>query len=287
MRHTFQQAIAAVQQLPNLPSTTSTVLAYLSDDESDIDKVVQAIAKDQGLVAKVLQIANSPFFGLSNLVHTIHDAVIVIGFSNLKMIVIATLMKTERFPGLVDTIEVQRLFRHGMAVGICASTIARKNRLNSNQLFLTGILHDVGKLALMATYPADYAAVRALLDDGSLQSTEAEEKIFGFNHAAIGSALCRHWHLPDTISAAVAEHHSFEQHHKLSSTSSDHIDISEIINLADALALSLNLEANPIAAASPLSDDRWRRWLGSGEEFSLYLTEIRSAYQKLVSLVSL
>ena len=70
MRPSLEQAIAAVQQLPNMPSTTRVVLGYLNDDDSDINQVVQAIARDQGLVARVLRVANSLFFGLPNQVQT-------------------------------------------------------------------------------------------------------------------------------------------------------------------------------------------------------------------------
>lgn len=285
MRPSLEQAIAAVQQLPRLSSTTRTVLSYLNDDNADINQVVQAIARDQGLVAKVLRIANSPFFGLSNQVQTIHEAVIVLGFSNLRMAVMAAMMTAQKFPGLVNDVAVQRLFRHGMAVGICASTIGRNNKLNPNLLFLAGILHDIGKLALMATFPASYAEVQTLREGGDLLTTEAEEKVFGFNHAAIGGALCRHWHLPEVIAAAIADHHSFRDGTSPAFTAVEYSVFAEVIHLADAVALGLNLEADPYAAVPPLSEDGWSRWMGAREKLPADLAEISKMYRELVVLV--
>ncbi|BDT70639.1 hypothetical protein os4_01460 [Comamonadaceae bacterium OS-4] len=285
MRPSLEQATAAVKQLPNLPSTTRVVLGYLNDDDADINQVVQAIARDQGLVARILRIANSPFFGLPNQVQTIHEAVIVLGFSNLRLVVMAAMMTAQKFPGLVGGVQVQRLFRHSIAVAICASAIGRSNKLNPNLLFLTGILHDIGKLALMATYPTQYAEVQSLREGGNLLTTEAEEQIFGFNHATIGATLCRHWHLPEVIAVAIGDHHSFGGNHDSTSSATEYSAFAEVIHLADAVAIGLNLESDPLAAVPPLTERGWNRWMGSREKLAIDFDEIKGLYQELVVLI--
>lgn len=285
MRPSLEQAIAAVQYLPNLPNTTRVVLGYLNDDDADINQIVQAIARDQGLVARLLRIANSPFFGLPNQVQTIHEAVIVLGFSNLRLVVTTAMMTAQKFPGLAGGVQVQRLFRHSISVAICASAIGRSNKLNTNLLFLTGILHDIGKLALMATYPAQYAEVQSLREAGELLTTEAEEKVFGFNHAAIGAALCRHWHLPDTIAVAIGDHHSLGGHHDAVPTAKEYSSFAEVVHLADAVALGLNLESDPFATVPPLSERAWNRWMGSREKLAIDLGEIKGLYLELAVLI--
>ncbi|MDR7305060.1 HDOD domain-containing protein [Rhodoferax saidenbachensis] len=285
MRPSLEQAIAAVQQLPNLPSTTRVVLGYLNDDDADINQVVQAIARDQGLVARVLRIANSPFYGLPNQVQTIHEAVIVLGFSNLRLVVTAAMMTAQKFPGLANGVEVQRLFRHSIAVAICAAAIGRSNKLNPNLLFLTGILHDIGKLALMATFTAQYEEVQSLRASGNLLTIDAEAQVFGFNHATIGAALCRHWHLPEAIAVAIGDHHSFGGDDDLDPSAKDYSAFAEVIHLADAVALGLNLEADPLAAVPPLSERGWIRRMGSHEKLNIDFKEIERLYQELVVLI--
>ena len=285
MRPSLEQAIASVEQLPNLPSTTRVVLGYLNDDDADINQVVQAIARDQGLVARVLRIANSPFFGLPNQVQTIHEAVIVLGFSNLRLVVTAAMMTAQKFPGLTNGVEVQRLFRHSIAVAICASAIGRSNKLNPNLLFLAGILHDIGKLALMATYPALYVEVQSLRESGKLLTIDAEEQVLGFNHAAIGAALCRHWHLPEAIAVAIGDHHSFGGNYDSNPNAKEYSAFAEVIHLADAVALGLNLESDPLATVPPLSERGWNRWMGSREKLTIDFEEIKGLYQELVVLI--
>ena len=285
MRPSLEQAIAAVHQLPNLPSTTKEVLGYLNDDAADINQVVQAIARDQGLVARVLRIANSPFFGLANQVQTVHEAVIVLGFSNLRLIVTAAMITAQKFPGLAGGADVQRLFRHSIAVAICASAIGQSNKLNPNLLFLTGILHDIGKLALMATYPTEYAEVQSLRASGELLTIEAEEQVFGFDHAVIGAALCRHWHLPEAIAEAIEDHHRFGGKHDLIPNAEEYSSFSEVIHLADAVALGLNLESDPIATVPPVSEAAWTRWMGSPEKLAIDFGRIKGLYLELVVLI--
>jgi putative nucleotidyltransferase with HDIG domain len=285
MRPSLDQAIAAIQQLPNLPSTTRVVLGYLNDDDADINHVVHAIAGDQGLVARVLRIANSPFYGLANQVQTIHEAVIVLGFSNLRLVVTAAMMTAQKFPGLVAGAGVRTLFRHSIAVAIVASAIGRSNKLNPNQLFLTGILHDIGKLALMATYPALYAEVQSLRETGDYLTADAEAQVFGFNHAAIGAALCRHWHLPEAIAQAIGEHHNIGGAQEMTDSSPDDRAFAEVVHLADAIALGLNLEADPCATVPPVADGAWNRWMGSREKLAINLGEIKALYLELAVLV--
>lgn len=281
----LEQAIAAVRQLPNLPSTTRVVLGYLSDDDADVNQVVRAIAQDQGLVARVLRIANSSFYGLSGQVQTLQEAVVVLGFSNLRLIVTAAMITAQKFPGLAGNADVQILFRHSLSVAICASILGRNNKLNANLLFLAGLLHDIGKLALMTIYPAQYVQVQELRRMNDRLTTEAEEQVFGFNHAAIGAALCRHWHIPEVIAVAIGGHHSAGDAQDVAPSTADPGLFSELIHLADAIAHGLDLEADTLATVPPISESVWNRLAGKREQLLADFAEIRALYLELVVLV--
>lgn len=281
----LEQAIAAVQQLPNLPNTTRVVLGYLNDEDAEVNQVVRAIAQDQGLVTRVLRIANSTFYGLSGQVQTLQEAVVVLGFSNLRLIVTAAMITAQKFPGLAGNADVQILFRHSLSVAICASILGRNNKLNANLLFLAGLLHDIGKLALMTIYPAQYAQVQELRGMNDRLTTEAEEQIFGFNHATIGAALCRHWHIPAVIAHAIEGHHSAGDVQDATPSAADAGLFSELIHLADAVAHGLDLEADPLATVPPISESVWNRFAGQREQLLADFAEIKALYLELVVLV--
>ena len=286
MRPSLEQAIAAVHRLPHLPSTTRILIGHLNDEAADVNQVVEVIERDLGLVIRILRVANSPYFGLPKQVQSIHDAVMVLGFSNVRLIVTAAMVTSQKFPGLARDAHMQRLLQHSIAVAICASAIAKNNQLNSNLLFLIGILHDVGKLALMASYPSEYAKVRALREADPVLTIDAENQVFGFNHTVIGAALCRHWHLPETIATAIAQYHTVASDAASIPCDTEDRSFAEILHLANAVAIGLNLESDSFATVPPVSDIAWRRWMERPDGLAIDFYEFNKMYLKLVVLIN-
>lgn len=286
-RPTLQAATAAVQRLPSLAGSTRQLLGYLNDESVDLKIIVRAIECDQGLAIGVLRIANSPFYGMSNRVTTIHDAVVVLGFSNLRMIIICAMTAMIRFPNLGDGAPVRNLFRHSLLVAIAASVLARNNAMDAAALFLAGVLHDVGVLALMSTYPALHAQARTLAEHEGLFIFEAENAVFGFDHADIGASLCRHWNLPESIVQAIGGHHQIAMLPGTPQPLSPAELAAGIIHIADAMAHGLNLEQDAQALVPPVSDVLWSRLCPDPHALAQCFGEIDRLYQELVVLVAI
>jgi putative nucleotidyltransferase with HDIG domain len=283
---TLEAATAAVQRLPSLPGSTRQLLGYLNDESVDLKIIVRAIECDQGLAIGVLRLANSPFFGMANKVQTINDAVVVLGFSNLRMIIVSAMAAAIKFPDLGNDAVVHTLFRHGLAVAIGASILARNNALDPNPLFLAGILHDIGILALMSTYPALHAQARALAQRDQCLLFEAENAVFGFDHADIGASLCRHWNLPETIVQAIGRHHQREPLHSDATAWAAPDKAAGIVQLADAIAHTLNLEQDPQPRVPPVSKALWKRLGAEPQTLATSYGEIERLYQELVVLIA-
>lgn len=282
----LQAATAAVQRLPSLPGSTRQLLGYLNDESVDLKIIVRAIECDQGLAIGVLRVANSPFYGMSNQVKTIHDAVVVLGFSNLRMIIVCAMATAIRFPNLGEDASVRHLFRHSLSVAIGASVLARNNAMDASALFLAGILHDVGVLALMSTYPALHARARALAVQEGRFTFEAEQAVFGFDHADIGASLCRHWNLPESIVQAIGGHHRIGVVHSIAQPLGPADQAAGIIHLADAMAHGLNLEQDAQALVPAQSDVLQRCLCPDPQALAQCLSEIGRRYQELVVLVA-
>jgi putative nucleotidyltransferase with HDIG domain len=285
-RPTLEAATAAVQRLPSLPGGTRQLLGYLNDESVDLKIIVRAIECDQGLAIGVLRIANSPFFGMANKVQTIHDAVVVLGFSNLRMIITAAMTAMISFPNLGRETQVRQLFRHSLSVAICASVLARNHGLDAGPAFLAGILHDIGTLALMSTFPELHAQAREQALRDSLFLHEAENAVFGFDHADIGASLCRHWNLPESIVQAIGSHHQIGVAGSLPQPLRPADLAAGIIHLSDAIAHGLNLEQDPHALVPPVSDVLWSRLSGRPQDLAQCFAEIDSLYQELVPLIA-
>jgi putative nucleotidyltransferase with HDIG domain len=284
-RPTLEVATATVQRLPNLPGSTRQLLGYLNDESVDLKIIVRAIECDQGLAIAVLRVANSPFYGMANKVQTIRDAVVVLGFSNLRMVIIAVMTGTLKFPKLENVADVRTKFRHSLAVAICASIIGRNNGLDGSSLFLAGILHDIGMLALMSTYPELHREAQQLAVRDSLFMYEAETVVFGFDHANIGASLCRHWNLPKSIVQAIGCHHQIGNTRDLQLPSNKADLEAGVIHVSDAIAHGLNLENDPHALVPPLADPIWNRLIGQQDALISSLSEIDKLYQELVVFI--
>jgi len=284
---TLDLATVAIQQLPNLPTSTRQLLAYLNDDDIDLKLVLRAIECDAALTISVLRIANSPFYGMSNQVKTIGDAVLMMGIANVRMVVVTAMVSSLKFPNVECAQEIRKVFRHGLAVAICASIIGSANGFDSGTLFLAGILHDIGILALMSTYPELHRESRELAVQQNLSLHGAEHRVFGFDHADIGASLCRHWHLPESIVHAIEGHHAICDMPSTVPQFPLAVRGAGVIHVSNAIAHQLNLEQAPHSRTPTVSDAIWNTLIKQPEVHIGELTEMRNQYQELVTLIAL
>lgn len=203
-----QTSLASVldhaQKLPSLPSLVLEILESFDNERMNVATLANKIANDQALVARVMRVANSAFFGLSGQVGTIFEAISVLGFNNLRGLVTAAAIinATPRNLGQFDLVA---FWHHGICTAACAKALAKRLGLNAEIAFTAGVLHDIGKLIIAMEHPA--AAQSA--DEGSDErSLEAERNLVGYDHAALGGELAQRWKFPQAICEAIRLHHS-------------------------------------------------------------------------------
>jgi putative nucleotidyltransferase with HDIG domain len=195
------QLVEELRKLPLQPSSVTRVLAVLDDPAHGAADVARAIAPDVGLCARILRLANSPYFGAAGRVGSIDRAVMTVGFSVVRSLAITTAA------GLVgDKAPVpQGFWAHSGAVAMASSLIAKRWRLPAADALCAGLLHDVGAALAYRHDPAGYTQVVAGGPDDLLA---AETEAFGADHAELGAIALHAWRLPDTIVDAVRAHHA-------------------------------------------------------------------------------
>ena len=229
---TADMVLAKIRQLPSLPAVVLELLASLDDEDADTEVLARKISQDQGLVVKTLRVANSSFYGLQGQVETIQDALVVLGFRQLRTLVVAASVNA-RIPGAEQDPALNRAFwQHGLLVGLCARQLAGACGRNAEGAFTAGLLHDLGRMALGGCFAAEYREVEVYRKAQDCYALEAEAAVLGIDHAAVGGALAERWNLPLSLRQAIALHHAPQE-------SAD--PAAALIHVADVMAHALDM----------------------------------------------
>ncbi len=202
--------VSGMHTLPSLPTLYREVMQELQSPDASIDKIGQIIAKDPGMLTKMLQVVNSPFYGLSRRISSATQAVALLGLETIKSLVLSMKVFSQFESSAQTFFSLDILWNHGMITGRYARMIAKEQGAGARSMeedaFTAGLLHDVGLLVLATNTPDQYTETLALMNQG-IAEWEAERQVLGATHAEVGGYLLGTWGLSDPIVEAVAFHH--------------------------------------------------------------------------------
>ncbi len=204
-----RRKIEAVRDLPTLPKVATEIIAMANSPKTNAADVGHMIEQDQALTGKVLKLVNSAYYGFPGQIKTIQHAVVIIGFSKVKNVVVTASVFDLTKGRKSNRLDIPAYWRHCLGVAIGAKVAAGHlgGALSPEDAFVGGLLHDLGKLILDQFLPVEcepvYEKVRA---DGCLL-TEAEKAVLGFTHAVVGGWIGENWKLPRQLQAAMRQHH--------------------------------------------------------------------------------
>lgn len=245
---TLDQAVATVRDLPSLPSVVLELVRTFGQPDVAVAELSAQIARDQALAAKTLRLANSSFYGLQSRVRTIDQALTVLGFDSVRTLVTAAGI-VGQFGGATGAIDFTGFWRHAVGTALCARSIARLAGRSQDYAFVSGLLHDIGRLVLATRFPDEYAAVMVFQRQEDCELLQAERQVLGLDHAAVGRALAAHWKFPDLIQRAIAGHHAPPR--------DDAGDIAGVVHVANVIVHALDLGGDPDEQVPPLAQEAW------------------------------
>ncbi len=208
------QALGNLDSLPAMPAIALKLMALnLNTDEGEAE-LLKLIGQDPQISAKLISLTNSPAMGISRKISSVNDAAMVLGLTRVKAVSlgIAALSNFARLPASQHFIP-QYLWLHSLSIAIAMNSLAlampRQMRPQQDHIYLAGLLHDMG---YMAIHYIDSAASNELHMQFQLQPTrpvlEVEQEILGISHCEIGAKLARQWNLPEEIIIVLRSHHS-------------------------------------------------------------------------------
>jgi len=234
-----QDLVNNAKELITLPEISLRVNAIANDPDSTADDMAAAISQDPALVVRMLKIANSAYYGLSKEVDTIPRAVAILGTNKIRDLVLST-SASQAFDGIPnDLITMQDFWHHSLYCGLLAQILSKKSKkANSESIFIAGLLHDIGQLLMFNQLPEKSHEAILLLMEGSeeLETYEAEQHIFGFDHTQVGAALVKNWKLAPVLEECVEFHHSPQNAKEFPAEVA-------LINIANAVAVMADFDS--------------------------------------------
>ena len=229
----LKRIVARMDSLPSLPAIYQELIREIESEDGSVDKIGKIIATDVGMTAKILQLVNSAFFGLRRKVLNPGQAAALLGMETLKTLTLSVHIFSQMNVSPVFQPFLNNLWNHSLTVaGLSRKIAALETRTEEiiESAFMAGMLHDCGKLVLIANFPGPYEQVLSRQETSDRVSWEIEGELFSTTHSAVGAYLLGLWGLPNPIVEAVAFHHhpeEFEHQEFLALTA---------VHLADAIS---------------------------------------------------
>jgi putative nucleotidyltransferase with HDIG domain len=196
--------------LPPLPMVVVELLREIQDPKSTAASVAEVASSDPSLAASLLRTANSASMGLSRTITSVSEAVSYLGFGTVKAMVIRLRLDEVLAPkDPLAAQDAEDLWVHSLAVSYAAESLARRvgGDVDAGFVATLGLLHDIGKLAVLAQLPQEAAKLRGVVSDGQTSRLALEAKVLGLDHAGIGANLAAKWKLPADLVQAIRWHH--------------------------------------------------------------------------------
>jgi len=245
--------VKSAGSISSLPTIFLRINDAVNNPRSSLADIGRVISEDPGLTARLLRIVNSAFYSFPSKIDTISRAVTIVGTQQLRDLALATsVMKV--FKGIPeDLINMEAFWCHSIGCGITARVLASHRReANLERHFVTGMLHDIGRLLLFMNLPnqSRAALMRCQRSEELLYKVEREE--IGFDHATVGSALLQAWNLPASLEEVVAFHHAPQKALRYPIETA-------IVHVADIITHTMELGSSGERLVPHLNSEAWEK----------------------------
>lgn len=226
----LEAALRRVTEISTLPHIALRVMEVARDPKSCVTNLKTVVEADPAMSARVLRLVNSAACGVRVTVTNLQQAISFLGFNQVRNLAMtASVSEVFREGEKIGEYERGQLWRHLVAVGVCARMIALRCRLpNFDDAFLAGLLHDIGIILEDQVAHEEFAGAILQLQDG-MSLCDAETATLGFNHAQFGERVAEMWKFPAATRAAIRFHHASALYH------GDEIGVVRCVELANVL----------------------------------------------------
>lgn len=219
--------VESTSNMSTIPDVVLKLRQMMDNPSMSAATVGEELSKDQVLTAKVLRLVNSGFYGFRSPITTITQAMVLLGFDVVKTLVLSA--------SVLDILELMNkllagLWEHSLATARLGHVLSERLRLpNPEEVAVSGLLHDLGKVVVAQRFPAEFRQIRHTVEARGCSLAEAEREVLGVHHAEIALWLLKKWGLPSKLVYPVAYHGQFNPTREFA-------DRTAVIHVANVLA---------------------------------------------------
>lgn len=248
----LQRQMQSLKALQTQPAAVAKITQMMQNPATNAEELGRAIKTDQVLAASVLKLVNSAFYGFPGRIANISHAVVLLGFSAVKNIVLtASILEAFKMDKRKEGFSSESLWRHSFACGVTAQCLAKTlGYKDSEECFIAGLIHDIGKIILFQLVPEDFIRVYKKANHTKTLFYDCELEVLGTTHEEVGSILIQQWRLPKQIFESVSYHHC-------PNPGRNGFQLTAIVHTADILARALNYGSGGDAKIPIIDENVW------------------------------
>ncbi len=279
--------LETITDLPTLPAILDRLREAIQNPRSDAGKVASIIEDDPAMMAKILKVVNSALYGGSTgQIDSLKLAISRLGFNAVNNVAISTSVFTA-FSDIGGVFDYKEFWRHCVSTGIAACAVMQlcrpnlKKRYEKEFLHLAGLIHDVGKLVFARYFHDEFIQAIELSKKERIPLIQAEYKMFGTDHTAVGAWLGKRWKLSEPMVETIL------WHHKPGRAKPDHQEVVRICEAANYIC-NFRMIGNGGDSNAPLcSPETWSALKLAEEDYYAIMDQISAESEKSEVLLSL